>query len=96
MGSSSLLDQMARLCEATNGSVVGLKEVPHDEVSAYGVIDPSGELDDKVYVLRYPLRLVPPADGKPADVVEGLSDDQMLELMAAPPGRGTLSTVGTE
>lgn len=57
---------------------------------------PAGELDDKVYVLRYPLRLVPPADGKPADVVEGLSDDQMLELMAAPPGRGTLSTVGTE
>lgn len=57
---------------------------------------PAGELDDKVYVLRYPLRLVPPEDGKPADVVEGLSEDQMLELMAAPPGRGTLSTVGTE
>lgn len=57
---------------------------------------PAGELDDKVYVLRYPLRLVPPEEGKPADVVEGLSEDQMLELMAAPPGRGTLSSVGTE
>lgn len=57
---------------------------------------PAGELDDKVYVLRYPLRLVPPEEGKPADVVEGLSEDQMLELMAAPPGRGTLTTVGTD
>jgi hypothetical protein len=27
--------------------------------------------------------------------VEGLSDDQMMELMAAPPGRATLSTVGS-
>lgn len=57
---------------------------------------PAGELDDKVYVLRYPLRLVPPKDGKHADVVEGLSDDQMMELMAAPPGRAALTTVGGE
>ena len=47
MGSSSLLDQMARLCESTNGSVVGLKEVPHDQVGSYGVIDPIGELDER-------------------------------------------------
>ena len=41
MGDSSLLDQMARLCESTGGSVVGLKQVPREQVSAYGVIDPS-------------------------------------------------------
>jgi hypothetical protein len=64
--------------------------------AAWSLDIPAGKLDDKVYVLRYPVRLVPPADGQPADVVEGLSDDQMMELMAAPPGRATLTTVGGE
>jgi UTP--glucose-1-phosphate uridylyltransferase len=45
MGDSSLLDQMARLCERTGGSVVGLKAVPRSEVNRYGVIDPIGEVD---------------------------------------------------
>jgi len=62
--------------------------------AAWALDIPAGKLDDKVYVLRYPLVLVPPQDGGPSDVVEGLSDDQMMELMAAPPGRGTLATVG--
>jgi hypothetical protein len=63
--------------------------------AAWSLDIPAGELDDKVYVLRYPVRLIPPVEGKGADVVEGLSDDQMMELMAAPPGRATLSTVGS-
>jgi hypothetical protein len=64
--------------------------------AAWALDIPAGELDDKVYVLRYPVRLIPPEEGKPADVVEGLSEDQMMELMAAPPGRATLSTVGSD
>ncbi|MEX1362496.1 MAG: hypothetical protein AB1Z98_05180 [Nannocystaceae bacterium] len=60
--------------------------------AAWSLDIPAGKLDDKVYVLRYPVRLVPPADGKRADVVESLSDE-MMELMAAPPGRGTLSSI---
>jgi hypothetical protein len=64
--------------------------------AAWALDIPAGELDDKVYVLRYPVRLIPPAEGKSADVVEGLSDDQMMELMSAPPGRATLSTVGSD
>lgn len=47
MGDSSLLDQMARVCERTAGSVVGLKQVPREEVSSYGVIDPIGVVDDQ-------------------------------------------------
>ncbi|MGB8860531.1 MAG: UTP--glucose-1-phosphate uridylyltransferase [Ilumatobacteraceae bacterium] len=45
MGDSSLLAQMCDVSAATGGSVVGLKHVPMDEVSAYGVIDPIGEMD---------------------------------------------------
>jgi hypothetical protein len=63
------------------------------EEAGWALDIPAGELDDKVYVLRYPLRLIPPKDGKLADVVEGLSEDQMMELMAAPPGRATLTNV---
>ncbi len=52
MGDSSLLASMARLCESTGGSVVGLKQVPREEVSRYGVIDPIGEVgaDDTVAI----------------------------------------------
>ncbi len=44
MGDSSLLNQMCDVSAATGGSVVGLKRVPMAEVSAYGVVDPSGPL----------------------------------------------------
>lgn len=64
--------------------------------AAWALDIPAGKLDDKVYVLRYPVRLVPPENGGEADVVEGLSDEQMMELMAAPPGRGTLTTIDPE
>jgi len=46
MGDSSLLTQMCDLSAATGGSVVGLKQVPASEVGAYGVIQPSGPLDE--------------------------------------------------
>lgn len=47
MGDSSLLAQMVDVCAATGGSVVGLKQVERSEVSAYGVIDPVGGLDEQ-------------------------------------------------
>jgi len=53
MGDSSLLAQMIDVCERTGGSVVGLKQVPREEVPAYGVIDPSGEMNaDGVVAVR--------------------------------------------
>lgn len=53
MGDSSLLSQMADLSAATGGSVVGLKQVPRDEVHRYGVIDPAGPLgNDGVIPIR--------------------------------------------
>lgn len=51
MEDASLLNQMARLCESSGGSVVGLKRVSRNSVSAYGVIDPSTELDDETGVV---------------------------------------------
>jgi UTP--glucose-1-phosphate uridylyltransferase len=45
MGTSELLAAMCDVCVDTGGSVVGLKQVPVSEVSAYGVIAPIGEID---------------------------------------------------
>jgi UTP--glucose-1-phosphate uridylyltransferase len=45
MGSSSLLAHMAGVCASTGGSVVGVKEVPPEAVSSYGVLSPSGPID---------------------------------------------------
>lgn len=92
MGSSSLLDQMARLCESTGGSVVGLKEVPHEEVSAYGVIDPDGELDDRgVIAVRDLVEKPKPADAPSDLIIIGryvLTPDVFEEIARVRPGAG--------
>ena len=69
MGDSSLLDQMARLCESTGGSVVGLKRVPRDQVSSYGVIDPSSELDDHGVIGIRTMVEKPSIDDAPSDLI---------------------------
>jgi UTP--glucose-1-phosphate uridylyltransferase len=69
MGDSSLLDQMARLCERTGGSVVGLKRVPRDAVSAYGVIDPAGSVDDEGVVAVRGMVEKPPVGEAPSELI---------------------------
>ena len=69
MGDSSLLDQMARLCESSGGSVVGLKRVPRDQVSAYGVIEPSTELDEFGVVGIRTLVEKPAVEDAPSDLI---------------------------
>lgn len=51
--------------------------------AAWALDVPAGKLDDKVYVLRYPLRLQAPAGGEPAQV-EGISDEMMELLLGTP------------
>jgi UTP--glucose-1-phosphate uridylyltransferase len=92
MGSSALLDQMARLCESTGGSVVGLKEVPHDQVGAYGVIDPIGSLDaDGVIAIRSMVEKPKPEDAPSDLIIIGryvLTPDVFDEIARVQPGSG--------
>jgi UTP--glucose-1-phosphate uridylyltransferase len=69
MADSSLLAQMGEVCEATGGSVVALKQVPRDAVSAYGVIDPSGPVDAHGVVPIRALVEKPPVDSAPSDLI---------------------------
>ena len=69
MADSGLLTQMIDVCERTGGSVVGLKEVPHDEVGAYGVIAPVGAPDvDGVVGVRTMVEKPAPVDA-PSDLI---------------------------
>ena len=92
MGDSSLLAQMNGVCADTGGSVVGLKRVPADEVSAYGVIDPSGPLDGDGVVPIRDLVEKPPVDEAPSDLIiigrYVLTPDVFDEIDALVPGRG--------
>jgi UTP--glucose-1-phosphate uridylyltransferase len=92
MGDSSLLAHMNAVCTATGGSVVGLKRVPADEVSAYGVIDPAGPLDAAGVVAVRDLVEKPPADEAPSDLIMigryVLTPDVFDEIDALVPGRG--------
>jgi UTP--glucose-1-phosphate uridylyltransferase len=69
MGDPSLLDQMLRVCERTGGGVVGVKPVPWDEVSRYGVIDPAGEVDAEGVVAVRTLVEKPPVDSAPSNLI---------------------------
>ncbi|MEO7370304.1 MAG: UTP--glucose-1-phosphate uridylyltransferase [Ilumatobacteraceae bacterium] len=92
MGDSSLLDQMCRLCESSGGSVVGLKRVARDKVSAYGVIEPSTELDAKGVVGIRTMVEKPHADDAPSDLIiigrYVLTPDVFAEIDRLKPGAG--------
>ncbi len=92
MGSSALLDQLARLCESTGGSVVGLKRVPHDQVGSYGVIDPVGEADERgVIAIKDMVEKPSPADAPSNLIIIGryvLTPDVFDEIARVAPGAG--------
>jgi UTP--glucose-1-phosphate uridylyltransferase len=92
MGDSSLLDQMARLCESTGGSVVGLKRVPRDQVSSYGVIDPLSELDEAGVVAIRTMVEKPKVEDAPSDLIiigrYVLTPDVFEEIERLQPGAG--------
>jgi UTP--glucose-1-phosphate uridylyltransferase len=92
MGSPSFLDQMARLCETTGGSVVGLKEVPHAEVGAYGVIDPVGPADEAGVVEVRTMVEKPDPSVAPSDLIiigrYVLTPDVFDEIDRVQPGAG--------
>jgi UTP--glucose-1-phosphate uridylyltransferase len=69
MGSSGLLSEMLDESARTGGSVVGLKQVPHDQVSAYGVVAPSGAVAANGLVPVTDLVEKPPVDSAPSDLV---------------------------
>lgn len=92
MGDSSLLAQMAAVCTSSAGSVVGLKRVPTAEVSAYGVVDPAGEVDDHGVVAVRGLVEKPPVEDAPSDLIiigrYVLTADVFDEIAALRPGAG--------
>jgi UTP--glucose-1-phosphate uridylyltransferase len=92
MGDSSLLDQMARLCETSGGGVVGLKRVPREQVSAYGVVDPATELDADGVIRIRTLVEKPSVEDAPSDLIiigrYVLTPDVFAELERVQPGSG--------
>jgi UTP--glucose-1-phosphate uridylyltransferase len=92
MGDSSLLAHMNGICASTGGSVVGLKEVPEEEVSSYGVIDPAGPVDaDGVVPIRDMVEK-PPRESAPSNLIiigrYVLTPDVFDEIAGLQPGRG--------
>ena len=92
MGDSSLLAHMNGVCVSSGGSVVGLKRVPMDEVSAYGVIDPLSPVDPDGVVAIGGMVEKPPAAEAPSDLIiigrYVLTPDVFEEIEHLPPGRG--------
>ena len=92
MGDSSLLSQMCDVSAATSCSVVGLKHVPLAEVSAYGVIDPSGPLDEHGVVRIRTMVEKPPVAEAPSDLIiigrYVLTPDVFEKIGRVQPGAG--------
>ena len=60
---------MNGVCASTGGSVVGVKQVPRSEVSAYGVLDPSGPIDDNGVVPVRDLVEKPAVEDAPSEYI---------------------------
>lgn len=92
MGDSSLLAQMCDVSAITGGSVVGLKQVPMAEVSAYGVVEPSSALgEDGVISIRTMVEKPPMADAPSDLIIIGryvLTPDVFDKIEAVRPGAG--------
>ena len=92
MGSSSLLAQMNGVCSSTGGSVVAVANVQRDQVSSYGVIDPSGELSPDGVIPVQDLVEKPAVEDAPSNfIITGryvLTADAWAEIEALQPGRG--------
>ena len=92
MGDSSLLAQMNGVCASTGGSVVGVKQVPRDQVSAYGVLAPSGPIDANGVIPVADLVEKPSVHDAPSDYIligrYVLTPDVFDEIEHLTPGRG--------
>jgi UTP--glucose-1-phosphate uridylyltransferase len=92
MGNSSLLAQMCGVCSSTGGSVVGVKQVARDQVSSYGVLAPSGPMDDDGVIPVADLVEKPPAHEAPSDYIligrYVLTPDVFDEIANLKPGSG--------
>lgn len=92
MGDSSLLAQMNGVCASTGGSVVGVKQAPRDQLSAYGVLDPSGPISDEGVIPVADLVEKPPVDEAPSDFIligrYVLTPDVFDEIENLTPGAG--------
>jgi UTP--glucose-1-phosphate uridylyltransferase len=91
MGDSSLLAQMCGVCASTGGSVVGVKEVPRDEVSSYGVLAPSGPMTDGVIPVADLVEKPSVADAPSSYIIIGryvLTPDVFDEIANLTPGSG--------
>ena len=92
MGDSSLLAQMCGVCAATEGSVVGVKEVPRADVSSYGVLAPSGPMTDEGVIPVADLVEKPAVEDAPSSyIIIGryvLTPDVFDEIEHLTPGAG--------
>lgn len=92
MSNSAVLAQMNGVCAATGGSVVAVVNVPRDQVSSYGVIDPAGELtSDGVIPVRDLVEKPAPEDAPSNFILTGryvLTADAWDEIEALTPGSG--------
>jgi UTP--glucose-1-phosphate uridylyltransferase len=92
MSSSAVLAQMNGVCAATGGSVVAVVNVPREQVSSYGVIDPAGELTHDGVIAVRDLVEKPSADSAPSNfILTGryvLTADAWDEIDRLTPGSG--------
>ena len=92
MGDSSLLAHMNGVCASTGGSVVAVKQVPREQVSSYGVLAPSGPIDDDGVIPVADLVEKPSADEAPSNYIligrYVLTPDVFDEIDHLTPGRG--------
>ncbi len=90
MGGGSLLRRMIDVCASTGGGVVGMLDVPRDQVSRYGVLSPAGPIANGGVMPVASMVEKPPAAEAPSTyIIIGryvLTADVFDEIAGAQPG----------
>lgn len=86
-----LTKQLIDEYDKTHASILAVKKVPHDKVSAYGVIDPEKEVSKDLYNVRKFVEK-PPVDEAPSDLAiigRYLLTPEIFDILAhTKPGKG--------
>ncbi|NNF78390.1 MAG: UTP--glucose-1-phosphate uridylyltransferase GalU [Rhizobiales bacterium] len=90
-GSPGCLSQMTATYEERGGNIIAVEEVPHDQVSSYGIVGVGETLSDSAFSITKMVEKPAPKDAPSNYIISGryiLQPEVFAEIEAQEPGAG--------
>lgn len=90
-GAPGCLSQMAQTYEERGGNIIAVEEVPHDQVSSYGIVGVGETLSDSAFTITEMVEKPAPENAPSNYIISGryiLQPEVFAEIEAQEPGAG--------